>query len=151
MSYLKLINLQKCTLKITHPCHKCHSPHCRGPCLSIRPYLSESDIKLSHPSSTMIIIELYYVKRYLTSFQQQTNIKISLDHVLNWCSEESMPLLNLGISCMPIWCSVILCMLHPVCFCCVLCACPWSHDVLHHSHVMDMQMLPCPNHPSWPY
>ena len=33
-----------------HPGHKCHSPHYRGPCLSIRPYLGESDVKLSHPS-----------------------------------------------------------------------------------------------------
>ena len=34
-----------------HPGHKCHSPHYRGPCLSIRPNLGESDVKLSHPSS----------------------------------------------------------------------------------------------------
>ena len=33
-----------------HPSHKCHSPHYRGPCLSIRPYVGESDVKLSHPS-----------------------------------------------------------------------------------------------------
>ena len=33
-----------------HPGHKCHSPHYRGPCLSIWPYMGESDIELSHPS-----------------------------------------------------------------------------------------------------
>ena len=29
---------------------KCHSPHYSCSCLSIRPYLGESDVKLSHPS-----------------------------------------------------------------------------------------------------
>ena len=29
-----------------HPGHKCHSPHYSLPCLSIRPYLGESDAKL---------------------------------------------------------------------------------------------------------
>ena len=33
-----------------HPGHKCQSPHYHGRCLSIRPYLGESDVKLSHPS-----------------------------------------------------------------------------------------------------
>ena len=33
-----------------HPGHKCHSPHYRGPCLPIRPYLGENGVKLSHPS-----------------------------------------------------------------------------------------------------
>ena len=32
-----------------HPGHKCHSPHYCGPCLSIRPYLGKSKVKLSHP------------------------------------------------------------------------------------------------------
>ena len=31
-----------------HPDRKCHSLHYHGPCLSIKPYLGESDIKLSH-------------------------------------------------------------------------------------------------------
>ena len=32
-----------------HPGHKCHSPHYHGPHLTISHYLSESDVKLSHP------------------------------------------------------------------------------------------------------
>ena len=31
-----------------HPGHKCHSPHCYGLCLSIKPYLSKYDVKFSH-------------------------------------------------------------------------------------------------------
>ena len=33
-----------------HHGYKSHSPHSHGPCLSFRPYLGESDVKLSHPS-----------------------------------------------------------------------------------------------------
>ena len=29
-----------------HPGYKCHSPHYRGPCLSIRPHKDGSDVKL---------------------------------------------------------------------------------------------------------
>ena len=43
-----------------HPGHKCHSPHCHGPCLSIRPYLGESDVKLSHPSVPRLEWQQWY-------------------------------------------------------------------------------------------
>ena len=73
-----------------HPGHKCHSPHYHGPCLSIRSYLGDSYVKLSHPSANHTLYNTQHNHFFSNISNFMKKHKIFYDHEihrLSWMQE----------------------------------------------------------------
>ena len=81
-------NLQYCHIRLKfHPGHMGLSPHYLGPSLSIRPYLWESDVILSHPSPTIDQTCKWFVTDYGSTESCSANSPRS--YCCNWYGSSS--------------------------------------------------------------